>query len=172
MVNASLDKQGYTGHILLEPNLSLTWQANKIIFIIITCLTMVIGGYFASIGGWLVLPFSGLELIVIAISVYMFFSRNNHCEVIIFTNNKVIVERGKTMPEKSFEYQRHWSQIYIKEHGLYDIPKVSIKSHGKETELGAFLGYDEKIQFIDILKNITSAFRQSNAFHQHSHTAD
>lgn len=166
MITISLDKQGYTGHILLEPNLSLSWKTNKVIFVVITLITAIIAGYFATIGGWMVLPFSGAELVVIAISTYMFFNRNNHCEVIRFTRNKVVIERGKSSPENSFEYQRHWSQIHVREHGLYEIPRVSIKSHGKETEMGSFLGYDEKIQFIKSLESITTAFINSDAFHQ------
>ena len=164
MVTASIDKQGYTGHILLQPNLSLSWQTNKTIIIFLGVVSLCIGVYFSLRGFWVVLPFSGLEVLVFALSIYYFFSRNMHCEVVTFTDDKVVIQRGKTAPEKSYEYQRHWSQIYIKASGSHDIPKVSIKSHGKELELGSFLGYDEKMQLIETLKKITSAFRSSKAF--------
>ena len=167
MINASLDEQGHTGHILLEPNLSLSWRANKYIFLLIVIATSIVASYFISRGGWLVLPFSFLELLIIAISTWMFFCRNNHCEVITFTDNKVLIERGRKKMEKSWEYPRHWSQIHIREHGLYDIPMVCIRSHGNELELGKFLGYDEKRMLITLLKNITQAFQASQQQHTH-----
>ncbi len=166
MVTVSIDDQGYTGHILLEPNLSHSWRENKFFYLLITVVSMTIGGSFALMGGWLVLPFSGLELIVLGVSTYMFYRHYSYCEVITFTNDEVIIERGKSEPEQAYEYQRHWSQFYIKEHGLYDIPKVTIKSKGKETEIGSFLGYEEKMEFIGTLKRVTKAFVGSKAYHQ------
>lgn len=159
MVTVSIENSGYNGHILLEPNLSLSWKTNIRLFIIITLITLFIAGYFFSLGGWMVLPFSGAELLLIAISSYFFFNRNNYREVITFTSDRVVIERGKHSPETTREYQRHWSKIHIQEHGLYNIPRISIKSHGKETELGAFLGYDEKILFIETIENITRNFQ-------------
>ena len=162
MITISIDKQGYTGHILLEPNLSFSWKTNIRFFILISTITLLVAGYFISKGAWLVFPFSGLELIIIGVSLYMFFKHYNHCEVITFTDDKVIIECGKDRPEEFWEYQRHWSKIHIKGHGLFEIPKVSIKSHGNETEVGSFLGYDEKILLIETIEKITTSFQ-----HQH-----
>jgi len=162
VITVSIDKQGYTGNILLEPNLSFSWKTNVRFFIVISIITFIVAGYFISKGGWLVLPFSGLELIIIGTSLYMFFKHYNHCEVITFTDNKVIIEYGKDEPEKSWEYQRHWSKIHVKEYGLFETPKVSIKSHGKETEVGSFLGYDEKILLIETIKEITTSFQNQD----------
>ena len=162
MVTVSINDNGYNGHILLEPNISLSWKTNTRIFYIICIITLAISIHFYRIGGWLVLPFSGLELLLISIAVYLFFQRNNHCEVIRFTDDKVVIEKGKKFPEKSWEYPRHWSKFHIEEHGLYDIPKVTIKSHGKEMEMGSFLGYDEKLLFIKTLKELTRQFQSYN----------
>ena len=159
MVTVSINSNGYNGHILLEPNLSLSWKTNTRIFFVICIITFFIGIYFYRLGGWLVLPFSGLELLLISTATYLFFRRNNHCEVITFTDNKVVIERGKDAPEKAWEYPRHWSKFHIEEHGLYDIPKVSIRSHGKEMEMGSFLGYKDKRLLIKILKDLTQKFQ-------------
>jgi uncharacterized membrane protein len=163
VITISIDKQGYTGHILLEPNLSFSWKTNIRFYILISTITSIVAGYFISKGGWLVLPFSGLELIIIGTSLYMFFKHYDHCEVITFTNNRVVIEHGKDKPEQSWAYQRHWSKIHINGHGLFEIPRVSIKSHGEETEMGSFLGYDEKILFIETIEKITASFIANRA---------
>ena len=166
MVRVSIDKQGYTGHILLQPNISLSWRSNKRFIASLGILSMVIASYFTYHGFWVVMPFSGLEILFFAISIYIFFNRNNHREVLTFTADKVVIETGKQTPEKSYEYQRHWSQFHVRGDDKRDIPRLSIKSHGRELELGAFLGYDEKIMLIEAIKNITRSFRQSGAFHK------
>jgi len=164
MVTASIDKQGYTGHILLQPNLSLSWQSNKTIIWVIALFSLAVGAYFTHRGFWLVMPFSGFHVLFFALAIYIFFCRNSRREVVRFTDDKVVIERGRKYPEKRYEYQRHWSQIYIRDAGNNNIPKVCIRSHGRELELGSFLGYDEKLLFIDTLKNITTAFRASAVF--------
>ena len=63
MISVSIDDNGHNGHILLEPNLSLSWKTNTRIFFVITIITLAIAIHFYRLGGWLVLPFSGLELV-------------------------------------------------------------------------------------------------------------
>ena len=63
MVKASIDKQGYTGHIFLQPNLSLSWKTNKAIIIWLAVISLFIGAYFTHRGFWVVLPFSALALL-------------------------------------------------------------------------------------------------------------
>jgi uncharacterized membrane protein len=164
MVTAFIDQRGYTGRILLQPNLSLSWQSNKTIIALIALFSLCTGAYFGLRGFWMVMPFSGFYVLFFALAIYIFFCRQNRREVVTFTDDKVVIERGRYRPEKHFEYQRHWSQIYIRDNGRDDIPTVSIRSHGRELELGAFLGYEEKLLFIDTLKNITRAFRASSGF--------
>ena len=160
MVTVSIDDKGLNGHILLQPNLSLSWKQNARLIVIVIFILSVISGYFVSIGGWLVLPFSGLEIILISVSLYMFFRHYELQEVIRFNEDRLIIERGKDKPEKTWVYQRHWSKFHIHEHGIYDIPKVCLVSHGKEVELGAFLGYDDKLLFIKNLEQITLNYQR------------
>jgi uncharacterized membrane protein len=162
MVTVSLDTKGHNGHILLEPNLSLSWKNNIHIFLVISLLTLLVSSYFIFMGGWLILPFSALELLLIATSSYMFFRHYNQCEVIRFTDDKIIIELGKNSPEIYSEFQRHWSKIHIQNSEHYDIPRVTIKSHGNEAELGAFLGHDEKMKLIQALEDITSCFQSQH----------
>lgn len=164
MVTASIDQQGYTGRILLQPNLSLSWHSNKTIIALIALFSLCIGAYFSFRGFWMIMPFSGFYLLFFALAIYIFFCRHSRREVVTFTDDKVVIERGRYRPEKHYEYQRHWSKIYVRDNGRNDIPTVSIRSHGRELELGAFLGYEEKLLLIETLKNITRAFRASNLF--------
>ncbi|MFW2372722.1 MAG: DUF2244 domain-containing protein [Gammaproteobacteria bacterium] len=160
MVIVSIDDKGLNGHILLQPNLSLSWSQNAHFLSAVFLALLGIAVYFSSLLGWLVLPYSGLAFILLAVSLYLFFRQHNYQEVIRFSEDRVIIERGKNKPEKTWVYQRQWSKFYIHSQGTFDSPKICLVSHGKELELGAFLGYDEKLQLIENLKQITFNFQR------------
>lgn len=159
MVSVSIDEKGFNGHILLQPNLSLNWNQNARFLIVMFIVLLSISALFSSVIGWLVLPYSGLEFILLSVSLYLFFRRYNCQEVIRFSQHQLIIERGKDKPEKTWVYQRHWSKFHIHEQGIYHTPRVCLVSHGKELELGAFLGYDDKRLFIEKLVQITDNFQ-------------
>lgn len=166
MVEVSMDESGYIGQILLQPHISLSWRNNLRIFLLLSFITLLVAFYFLQKGAWLVLPFSGLELLVIFTSMMMFFRRFYCCEIICFSEDSIVIEHGHKKIEQSYKYQRHWSKFHIQEKSKSDTPKIFIKSHGKEFELGSFLCRSEKIVLINTLKDITNKFISSTS---HSH---
>lgn len=159
MVIVSIDEKGLNGHILLQANLSLSWMQNAQFLAAVFIALLGISVYFSSILGWLVLPYSGLEFIILAASLYLFFRQHNNQEVIRFSADNLVIERGKNRPEKTWVYQRQWSKFHIREQGIFDSPKIYLVAHGKELELGAFLSYDEKLLLIENLKQITCNYQ-------------
>lgn len=183
MISASLDDTGYTGMIILKPSLSLSWKANLRFYLTLCILSLSIASVFLLQGRWLVLPFTVIALIVLGASLYVFFCSHSRSEVIRFNEREVIIERGRYTAESTIKYPRQWSEFYIAGESAGEaadknsafeateqmfngslhsaIPIITIKSREQETELGAFLGYEEKIQLIQLLKKITQQFSQA-----------
>ena len=158
MVTVSLDKQGIGGYILLEPDVSLGWRKNIHIFLVFSFFMLMVAVFFTLSGKWLVLPFSGLELIVFFFALYVFFRRVDYCEIIRFSLDSVIIEQGKNAAESSQDYKRLWSKFYIDRADKLSMPKIFIRCHQQQTEIGSFLSYKDKIKVIDLLKNTTRSF--------------
>ncbi len=179
MISASLDDTGYTGLIILRPSLSLSWKANLRFYLTLCILSLSIASVFLFQGRWLVLPFTVIALIVLGASLYVFFCSHSRSEVIRFNEREVIIERGRYAAEIIMKYPRQWSEFHItgerpEDNAAFEateqmfnaslhtaIPVVTIKSREQETELGSFLGYEEKIQLIQLLKNITQQFTRA-----------
>lgn len=159
MVTVSVDEKGLNGHILLQANLSLNWQQNVRLIISVCIVLLFISLLFSFQIGWLVLPYSGLEIILLSVSLYLFFHHYNYQEVIRFSKDQLIIERGNKHPDTSLVYQRRWSKFYIRKLSRNHNPTVSLISHDKELELGAFLGYEDKQFFIENLKQITNRYQ-------------
>ncbi len=160
MVKVSLDENGYTGHIIMKPHISLSWKTNVRIFVFLSIISLLIALYFWQKGIWLVLPFSGFELLLFFSAILFFFRRYYVSEIIKFKQESIEVEQCVNHDAQVWNYQRHWSKFHI-EAGKHNQARIFLKSHGKKIELGAFLGQGEKAYLISILKDITQTFVNS-----------
>ncbi len=107
MVEVSISSNTQIGHIVLKPNQSANWQTVLWIVSLISFVIFIIALYMASIGAWLVLPFSGLEIFVLVLANYYFLRRNARQEVIDFSVDSVTIERGVKQPSKTIRFQRY-----------------------------------------------------------------
>ncbi len=131
--------------LVLSPNCSISWR-EVIIFYAITCvLALAIGLFFAFQGMWLVLPFSGLEMLALGTGLY-FVSRNAHRrEVISLNEQRVTVAKGITKIDHQWEFKTHWTRLQVQEkEGLHRDKRLSLGSHGEYVEVGEFLSKNEK----------------------------
>jgi len=159
MITLNLNNDGFTGDILIEPNRPIKWSDNVRFIKIFTLLTLMIAIFFVYHGFLLVLPYSGLEIILLSACLYLVYKHYSICQVIHFTKDQVILESGDCSAKDRVEYQRYWSKFYIDSEGSYNIPKLSIRSMGKTTEIGQFLSYDDKTALITIITNMTNSFQ-------------
>lgn len=158
MITPTLNTDGFTGQILIEPNRPINWQDN-IQFIKYVCIASFIISLIALLKGFfLVMPFLGLEVIFVFVCLYQVYRHYSICQIIYFTEDAIIIESGNKCADKRIEFQRYWSKFHINNGGHYSIPSLQILSKGKSTEIGKFLGYSDKLILIDLVKKLTSNF--------------
>jgi len=154
-----LNTNGFTGHILLEPNRPISWRDNVRFIKIFALVSFIISSFAFYHGFLLVMPFSGLEVIFVSVCLYLVYKHYAVCQVIRFTKNNIIIETGDHSAEQRVEYQRYWSKFHIDNQGNYNIPRLTISSKGKSTEIGDFLNYKDKLILIKLIKDITNNFQ-------------
>jgi len=65
-------EQGSDGYrFIIRPNCALSWRITKLVLLFFSGCLVVVAAYFAALGAWLVLPFAGLELLVLAAGFYL-----------------------------------------------------------------------------------------------------
>ncbi len=79
--------------VLICPNRSLNWTGVKMFFLIILAFAIVVAGYFWLKGAWLVVPFTGLEMVVLGTALYLNVRCSAQCETIQVQGNDVVVKR-------------------------------------------------------------------------------
>jgi len=159
MITPVLNTNGFTGHILLEPNRPISWQENVRFIKIFALVSFIISSFAFYHGFLLVMPFSGIEVIFVSVCLYLVYKHYTVCQVIRFTKNNVIIETGHQNAEQRIKYQRYWSKFHIENQGNYNIPRLTISSKGKSTEIGGFLSYKDKLILIKLIKDITNNFQ-------------
>lgn len=155
MVYSEFNPETGNGYIVLKPNNSATWRFNMMVVASLALLATLISTFFLLQGLWLIVPFSGLEVLALLGCLYLCARSNIQTEVIKFSPDKVIIEQGRTFAEKSWEYHRTWAKIFVRKHQRIGHPdQVVIRSHGQEVELGSFLNSDDKETLVKKLRNI------------------
>lgn len=159
MITPVLNNNGFTGHILLEPNRPISWQENVRFIQTFSLLSFIICCFAFYQGFLLVLPFSGIEVVFVSVCLYLVYKHYTICQVIHFTKNDVIIETGERNAEQRVKYSRYWSKFHIDNQGNYNIARLTICSKGKSTEIGCFLNYKDKQILIKLIKDITNKFQ-------------
>ncbi len=159
MITPVLNKDGFTGHILIEPNRPINWNDNLKFIKYFAFASLIIGSTAMYYGFLLVMPFSGIEVISVSVSLYLVYKHYSVCQVIYFTANHVVIESGKNNADTKIKYQRHWSKFHIDNKTRSSIPRLYITSKGHSTDIGTFLGYSDMQILISLLKRITRDFK-------------
>lgn len=111
-----------------------------------TCfVSLGIGGLMAARGFWPVLPFSGLEMLVLGWALKSSLARRHHHQTITVTDADVRIESRDRAQCMQCVFPRHWAQVKLRRPVSRLHPsRLTIESHGRRCELGNFLTEEER----------------------------
>jgi len=139
--------------IEISPNYSLRgW--NKIIFLgSLAFICLSIGIFFLIMGAVLVLPFAGLEVILVLTCFYLSFRWSQQKEIIYISNEKIKLEKGRLIKEKTWEEFRSFVVLEV-ERNQHNTDEFCFQSKGKRFYFGSFLNDEDKLILKNELKRI------------------
>ena len=139
--------------IEISPNYSLRgW--NRIIFLSsLAFICLSIGIFFLIMGAVLVLPFAGLEVILVLTCFYLSFRWSQQKEIIYISNEKIKLEKGRLIKEKTWEEFRSFVVLEV-ERNQHNSDEFFFQSKGKRFYFGSFLNDEDKLILKNELKRI------------------
>jgi uncharacterized membrane protein len=154
MVSVSKFDSSDSFRFVLSPNCSISWR-ELVLFYIFTCVVaLAIGIFFTLQGLWLVLPFSGLEMLALGFALYLTSRKVNRKEVITLDQRRTRVEKGVQRIDQSWEFETPWIRLIDEPAGSPGRGrKLAIGSHGNYVEVGEFLDKSEKDRLAFQLKD-------------------
>lgn len=94
MVESSEQPEGYVA--VIRPNRSCSWNQSMLFLASISAVSLLIAIVFFVQGFWLILPFTGLELIILATAFYLVARGGQCCQVISVNGKTLKVAKGWT----------------------------------------------------------------------------
>jgi uncharacterized membrane protein len=137
----------------LLPNCALGWKWMKRLFFLLACCIGGVTLYFVTLGAWLVIPFSGLEILVLGVGVYVNGCRCAQREIIDFQGSQLRVWRGGRTLREVECLPRYWTRLTLwrDPRGWYP-SRLWLECHGRRVEVGATLVEWERMDLAEDLR--------------------
>ena len=125
-------------------SLSLRQARNFFLFVCAGCFG--ISSVFALRGFWPVLPFAGLEMLVLGLALKFNLDRRHQLQTVLISENEVcIVSQGKRGPHTQVVFPRHWARVkLLRSYAPSHPSRLFIESSGRACEVGQFLTEEER----------------------------
>ena len=147
MVEVSTFEQQVQLH--LSPNRSATWQQTKYLIAAFAFFISSIAIAWTIVGAWVILPFAGLEVGLLAVIMYMVSKATYRWETILVSvdNIHVSCSNGATLCFPRLDT----ALFYQKDLSLKSISRLILQTPLQQFELGTFLNSEDKEQVRDSL---------------------
>ena len=157
MIETRIDESAQSVQYVLRPNQSWTWRANVWFLGVLGAVSLTIALSFTWMGMWMILPWSVIELSVIACCLWLCVRRGYRQEVIILQPECVLLQKGQRQqpPRISIErtFERFFTRFHVERHAHpWRDPRLQLCYRAEKYEIGAFLPADEKKQLIAALR--------------------
>jgi uncharacterized membrane protein len=124
---------------VVRRNNSLTSTGRLLVFAFIFAVSIGIATGFALLGAWLVLPFAGLEMVVLWLAFRYVDRRAGDFERIAIAGDRVQIEVCEAGRRESHELNRCWARL------VDGGGRLALRSHGREYEIGRYLDDEQRL---------------------------
>ena len=147
MVSVSLDDG--RGLIILRPNRSADWRANRLLWLLVAVHSLVITVGFALAGAWMVLPFAGAELLLLGGVLWFVNRKCSRQQVITLDGALLAIEKGVERPQRLWRFTTEETSVSVHDAPYpNDPPQISLCSKGEQVDIGEFLGLEERRELL------------------------
>lgn len=127
--------------LILKRNCSISPAGLAGVFAALAAVVLAVGGGFAALGAWLVLPFAGLEVGVLVLAYLMCARHATDYERIELESGRLMVEVAEAQTTSRYELDARRARVRL------DAERVVLQGAGKELRLGRHLDADSRARF-------------------------
>ncbi len=148
--------------IVICPNCSLTLRGAVLLFAALCLVCFTLAGLLALRGMWPILPFAGLEMLLVGWALHASLVRQHRAQIITLTESDVSVESHDRANCLRTVFPRHWAQVKLRRPASPLHPsRLTIESHGRQCELGSFLTEEERYGLAFRLQRLIGRINES-----------
>ena len=137
---------------ILRPHRSAGPHTLRLVVCLVAVVWLMVGLAFVAVGAWPILPFLGLEVLLLAVALRLNLRAGNAYEAINLTPRALTVRRVNHWGRQSdFSFAPHWLQVNIADPPERWSP-LELRSHGRSLTIGNFLLPEERVQLARTLR--------------------
>lgn len=160
MISVSIDHLQQQGQIVLTQDIAMSWKQNCWLIALLAMVTFSVAIYLSLQGAWLILPFAGLEVAALYALFYYWHKKNNKMEVLRFTPETCVIERGQHTPQYTDTFERFWLKVELPHQAdEWYMTRVILHHRQQSLEVGAFLNEEDKTLLVKHIKQLVPVQR-------------
>ena len=131
--------------LTLQPNRSANWQQNKIIIMVMAAFVMIIAIAWGVVGVWIILPFAGFEVGLLAFLMYRVSYSTYQKQIITINSQTVTFESGIYYRKQCLHFEKDKiSVITIAAQTDYEQTHITLKDNQQNVVIGEFLNQQDR----------------------------
>ena len=136
-----------------RPNHSLTHSQQRLVFWSLAAVCFATSSGFALLGYWLILPFAGLEIGLVAWALQALRSTEGDYESLTIDGDVVVLEWHAGTCGERREMNRQWARVVCDCRTPGRNCRLRLVSHGRETEVGQYLSDEARLLLAATLRS-------------------
>ena len=148
---------------VLRPSPPMSPRALKIIFAVVLAVNVAFALNFLLRGAWPIAPFMGADVALLGWAFTASVRAARRYEHVTLTPSRLAIARHPVKGDASqVEFNPYWVRVSV-ENEPQPGSSLTLTSHGRSVQVGAFLGPNERLSFADVLKSALHAAREFRA---------
>ena len=144
---------------VLSPHRSLPPRGFTIVMLLLAGVSFSVSVAFLLIGAWPIMPFFGLDVLLVYIAFRVSYRQARLREELRLTEESLTVERiGVRGDRRRWQFQPFWLRVTLEEKDEHS-NRLVLSSHGRSLVVGSFLGPAERRGVAGRLKDALASWR-------------
>lgn len=141
--------------LVVRPNRSLPVAGMAVLLVLLSAQATAVGVGFALAGAWMILPFTGLEIVVVGLLCLWLYRHRNDCELVTIAPERIQVLKRRGNDDRRYDFPRHWTRVTLERPAGRTRPtRVLVGSHGRFVTLGDDINDSERALLATELKRL------------------
>jgi uncharacterized membrane protein len=139
--------------LTLQPNRSANWQQNKIVIMVMTAFVMIIAIAWSMVGAWVILPFAGFEVGLLAFLMYRVSYSTYQKQIITIDKNTLTFQAGVYYPKRFYTFSKDNVAVKTLEPQTeYEQTHITLYDGHQSISIGQFLNQPDRITTLEYLR--------------------
>jgi uncharacterized membrane protein len=135
---------GFT--LVARRNNSLSSAGRNLVVGSLAAIALVISLAFALRGAWMILPFAGLEVLVVYLAFRCLERHAGDFESLSIQDDRVLIVRRERGEVSRHEFNRYWAQVVLQPSQWGRQVVLALRSHGRQVEFGRHLTEEQRYE--------------------------